>query len=296
MTEPIAFDRSYFGAPGALVRLSPLVRRMIAPNPGPMTFAGTCTYAVGRGEVAIIDPGPASKDHIGALIQALSAETITAILVTHTHSDHSPAARALKPATGAKILGCAPAQTSGTPVDAAHDFDYAADAVLLDGDSFETKEFSLQCVATPGHTQNHVCFALPQESALFTGDHVMAWSTSLIAPPDGVMRDYMASLEKLLQRNDRIFWPGHGGPVKNPQAYVNALIRHRREREAAILTCIRAGHSAIPAIVANVYTGLDPQLAPAAAYSVLAHIEDLVSEGLVVAGGPVAIGSAFYAI
>jgi glyoxylase-like metal-dependent hydrolase (beta-lactamase superfamily II) len=211
MTEPIFFDRSFFGAPGELVRLSPLVRRMVAPNSGPMTFTGTCTYAVGQGEVVLIDPGPANKEHIAALLAALNAETVAAIVVTHTHNDHSPAARALKAATGAKIFGCAPPRTSGTPIDAVHDLEYAPDVVMRDGDSIESKVFFLQCVATPGHTQNHVCFVLPHESALFTGDHVLAWSTSLVAPPDGVMRDYLASLEKLRQRDDQIFWQGTAG-------------------------------------------------------------------------------------
>jgi glyoxylase-like metal-dependent hydrolase (beta-lactamase superfamily II) len=176
-----------------------------------------------------------------------------------------------------------------------HDLEYAPDQIMLDGDTFETKEFFLQCVATPGHMQNHLCFALPQESALFTGDHVMTWSTSLVAPPDGAMRDYLASLEKLRQTDDKIFWPGHGGPVKNPRAYLDALMRHRRERGKAILACIKAGHSAVPAIVAKVYEGLDPRLAPAAAYSILAHLEILVSEGLVKTGGAITLGSDFYA-
>ncbi len=296
MSEPISFDRSIVGAPGEIVRLSPLVRRMVAPNPGPMTFTGTCTYAVGQGEVAVIDPGPANEEHIAALLKALGAETIAAIFVTHTHIDHSAAARALKAATGAKLFGCAPPQRSGTPIDAVHDREYAPDQIMREGDTFETKRFFLQCVATPGHTQNHLSFALPQESALFTGDHVMAWSTSLVAPPDGVMRDYIASLEKLLQRDDKIFWPGHGEPVKHPRPYLETLIRHRRERQEAILACIKAGHSAVPAIVAKVYEDLDPRLAPAAAYSVLAHLEDLLNEGLIKTGGAaITPGSEFYA-
>jgi glyoxylase-like metal-dependent hydrolase (beta-lactamase superfamily II) len=266
---------------------------MVAPSSGPMTFTGTCTYAVGQDEVVLIDPGPANKEHIAALLAALNAETVAAILVTHTHNDHSPAARALKAATGAKIFGCAPPRTSGTPIDAVHDLEYAPDVVMRDGDSIESNGFFLQCLATPGHTQNHVCFTLPQESALFTGDHVMAWSTSLCcasrwchARLSGIAREAPAE--------DQIFWPGHGGPVKNPQAYVNALIRHRREREEAILACIRAGHSAIPAIAAKVYEGLDPRLTPAAGYSILAHIEDLVSRGLVKTEGALTPGSVFY--
>ncbi len=293
MTQPISFDRSFIGKPGELIRLSPLVRRMVAPNPGPMTFMGTCTYVVGQGEVTVIDPGPDKKEHVDALLAALSGETISTILVTHTHKDHSPAARALKEAAGAHIVGCAPTKSSGSPVDAAHDFDYAPDAVLREGDAIESKNFSLLCIATPGHTQNHLSFALPQESALFSGDHVMAWATSIIAPPDGVMRQYLASLEKLVARNDGIFWPGHGGPVKEPHSYVQALIKHRRDRENAVLSCIEAGASTTPAIVAHVYEGLDPALKIAAAYSVLAHIEDLVERGLVITEAPLALNGTF---
>jgi glyoxylase-like metal-dependent hydrolase (beta-lactamase superfamily II) len=293
MTDSISFDRSFIGKPGELVRLSPLVRRMVAPNPGPMTFLGTCTYVVGQGEVAIIDPGPDNKEHTAALLAALSGETVNAILVTHTHKDHSPAARALKAATGARIFGCASNNSSGSPVDAAHDFEYAPDGVLREGDATETKNFSLVCVETRGHTQNHLSFALPQEGALFSGDHVMAWATSIIAPPDGAMRLHMASLEKLLARNDRIYWPGHGGPVKEPHGYVQALIKRRHARENAILSCIKAGDVTIAAIVAHVYEGLDPALTPAAAYSVLAHIEDLVEQGHVKTEGPLALNGTF---
>src|ERR1700730_2569206 len=192
MTHQISFDRSFFGAPGELIALSPLIRRMVAPNPGPMTFVGTCTYVVGQDEVAIIDPGPDSPEHIAALLEALRGETIKTILVTHTHKDHSPAARALKAATGARIVGCAPSNSSGSPIDAAHDFEYEPDAVMRDGDAIEAENFSLLCIETPGHTQNHLNFVLPQESALFSGDHVMAWSTSVVAPPDGAMRHYLA--------------------------------------------------------------------------------------------------------
>jgi glyoxylase-like metal-dependent hydrolase (beta-lactamase superfamily II) len=250
-----------------------------------MTFTGTCTYVVGFGEVAVIDPGPESPIHITALLDALRSETVTTILVTHTHKDHSAGARALKATTGARIIGCAPYQprtlATGTLADAAHDRDHAPDAILREGDAIETKDFSLVCVETPGHTRNHQSFALAQEKALFSGDHVMAWSTSVIAPPDGVMRDYMASLEKLLGRDDKIHWPGHGGPVKEPQSFLRTLIHHRRLREEAILARIRAGDRSLAAIAANVYQGLDPALEVAAAFSVLAHIEDLVARGVV---------------
>jgi glyoxylase-like metal-dependent hydrolase (beta-lactamase superfamily II) len=281
----ISFDRSFEGGPGELVRLSPLVRRMVAGNAGPMTFTGTCTYVVGIGDVAVIDPGPDRPDHIAALLAALRGESITTILVTHTHRDHSPGARALKAATGARIIGCAPhdfgRRAAGDPIDAAQDLGYAPDAILRDGEAIEAGHFSLVCVETPGHAMNHQAFALPQENALFSGDHVMAWSTSVVVPPDGAMRHYMASLAKLLARRDKIYWPGHGGPVTEPQGFVRALIQHRRAREKSILSRLKAGDTTVPAIVANVYKGLDPALTGVAALSVLAHLEDLAERGLV---------------
>jgi glyoxylase-like metal-dependent hydrolase (beta-lactamase superfamily II) len=292
----IPLDRSFEGRPGELIRLSPLVRRMVAPNAGAMTFMGTCTYVVGSGKAAIIDPGPESPDHAAALLAALQGETVIAILVTHSHKDHAAGARALKAATGAKIFGCTSYQPSGQGrgilADAVHDLDHAPDAIMREGDSIETKDFSLVCVETPGHTKNHQAFALPEESALFTGDHVMAWSTSVVAPPDGTMRHYMASLEKLLARGDKTYWPGHGGPVRHPQSFVRALIRHRRMREEAILACIKAGNSSIAAIAAKVYGGLDSALEGAALLSVLAHAEDLMERGLIKAGEIVAPGNA----
>jgi glyoxylase-like metal-dependent hydrolase (beta-lactamase superfamily II) len=293
-TGDTPFNLSFESRPGELVRLSPLVRRMIAPNPGPMTFTGTCTYVVGLGEVAVLDPGPDSSAHITALLHALRGETLTTILVTHTHKDHSAGAQALKATTGARIIGCAPYQSralaTGTLADTAHDRDHAPDAILREGDAIETRDFSLVCVETPGHTRNHQSFALPQEKALFSGDHVMAWSTSVIAPPDGVMCDYMASLEKLLGRDDKIYWPGHGGPVKEPQSFLRALIHHRRVREEAILARIKAGDRSLAAIVANVYQGLDPALEAAAALSVLAHIVDVVARGVVDVEGKELLG------
>lgn len=290
--EHLSFDRSFEGAPGELVRLSPLVRRMVAGNPGPMTFTGTCTYVVGTGQVAVIDPGPDKEDHIAALLEALRGETITSILVTHTHKDHSPGARALKAATGAKICGCAPCPVSPDGnhgvtlrLDAANDHDHAPDVVMRDDDRIEGSNYALVCVETPGHTKNHRAFALPQENALFSGDHVMAWSTSIVAPPDGTIRDYMASLEKLRMRDDNIYWPGHGGPVKNPRRFVGALAQHRRTREKSILAHVKNGDTTIETIVAHVYHGLDPRLRKAAALSVLAHLEALIDQGLVVSEG-----------
>ena len=212
----ISLDRSFSGAMGELVRLSPLVRRMVAGNAGPMTFTGTCTYVVGTGEVTVIDPGPDRPEHIAALLAALRGETITTILVTHTHRDHSPGARALKAATGARIIGCAPHDFSqwaaGNPAGAVHDSSYEPGMILREGEVIEAKNFSLVCVETPGHAKNHLAFALPQENALFSGDHVMAWSTSVVMPPDGAMCLYMASLAKLIVRQDKNLLAGAWRP------------------------------------------------------------------------------------
>lgn len=281
--DDIAFDRSFVAAPGELLRMSPRVRRMVAGNPGPMTFTGTCTYVVGSGEVAIIDPGPDLPEHIAALLDTLRHETVSHILVTHTHRDHSAAAAALKAATGARIIGCAayaaPPTGHDGAFDAAHDITYAPDAVMSEADVVAGKDFSLRAVATPGHTGNHLAFALAEEAALFSGDHVMAWATSVIIPPDGVMADYMASLEKLQRRADAIYWPGHGNAVREPQPYVTALIRHRRKRETAILTQLATVAMTVADLVAAIYRNLDPALKGAAGCSVRAHLDDLVARG-----------------
>jgi glyoxylase-like metal-dependent hydrolase (beta-lactamase superfamily II) len=299
-TGELTFDRSSVGVPGELKQISPLVRRMVAGNSGPMTFTGTCTYVVGAGKVAVIDPGPDRPDHLRALLDALAGEAIESILVTHTHRDHSPGARALKQATGAPIAGCAPYAAppvrSGSAfirIDAANDFGHAPDTIMRDGDTIDIADFSLVCVETPGHSANHLAFALPQENALFSGDHVMAWATSVVVPPDGTMGDYMASLEKLRARDDRIYWPGHGGPVADPQRFVRALAQHRRRREKSILASVRGGDSTIESIVRNVYEGLDPALRAAAGLSVFAHLEDLIGRGLVTASDPASLTATF---
>jgi glyoxylase-like metal-dependent hydrolase (beta-lactamase superfamily II) len=299
----IEFNRAFEGKAGELVELSPLVRRMAAGNPGPMTFTGTCTYIVGRGKVMLIDPGPDDERHCTALLQALGAEEISHILVTHTHRDHSPAARSLSGTTGAKIIGCAPyvvpngSELSTMPVfDAAHDRDYHPHWVMQEGDRIEGQGFELTTIATPGHTMNHLAFALPQENALFSGDHVMAWSTSVVAPPDGNMQQYMASLEKLRHRGDTIFWPGHGGPVTVPDRFLRALLHHRRAREQAILNRLKAGDQTINKIVDYIYQGLDPRLVGAAGYSVLAHLEDLVERGLVLADPSLSLTATYRAV
>ncbi len=285
-TDPeIPFDLRSPGAPDKLVRLSPLVRRIIADNPGPMTFTGTCTYVVGAGDVAVIDPGPDSPTHLAALIEALGSERVCHIIVTHTHRDHSAGVVALKAATGADIIGCAPyiasEDGSSSGLEAGHDRTYRPDRVLADGDEIGGRGYVLKAVATPGHTGNHLAFALPEERALFSGDHVMAWATTVVIPPDGKMGDYMASLEKLLARDDVQYWPGHGGGLIEPQRMVRALFHHRRMREAAILAALDRGAADIPTLVASLYQGLDPRLHNAAGLSVLAHLRDLGLRGLV---------------
>jgi glyoxylase-like metal-dependent hydrolase (beta-lactamase superfamily II) len=272
--------------PRALTRLSPLVRRLVAPNASPFTFNGTCTYIVGKGAVAIIDPGPDDDSHHAALLAAVEGEHVETILVTHTHRDHCAGAKKLTAATSARLLGAAPftPRLDGSArLDSSHDRDYSPDAILADGEGLRGRGYSIEAVATPGHCSNHLSFALLEERALFSGDHVMAWSTSVVAPPDGSMRAYMASLERLRGRDETIYWPGHGGPVVEPQRYVHALIQHRRQREAAILSALGDGAQTIPAIVAKVYQGLSPALTGAAGLSTLAHLEDLSERGLVVA-------------
>lgn len=273
---------------GHLVPRSPLVRRLLAHNPSPFTYTGTGTFVVGQGTVAVIDPGPADPAHIAALIAGLAGETVSHIVITHTHMDHSPAAPALKAATGATIVGCAPLVLAddGPRADAGFDPTYAPDLILAEGDSIEGPGWTLTALATPGHTSNHLCFALPQEKALFTGDHVMGWSTTVVAPPDGDMAAYMASLRKLLDRDDAIYHPTHGEPVADPQRFVRGLITHRKQRENQILKLLGQAPQTIPAMVAAMYAQVDPRLHPAAGRSVLAHLIDLRTRGEVIDAGP----------
>lgn len=268
---------------GEVMSLTPLVRRVLAPNPSAYTYSGTQTYIVGHGRVAVIDPGPDEAAHVDAILAATAGEEIAFITCTHTHRDHSPASRALRAASGAKIVGCAPLalEDDGPRADAAFDADYSPDRVLSDGDILSADGWSLQAVATPGHTSNHLCFALLEESALFTGDHVMGWSTSVISPPDGDMADYMASLDLLLRRDDAIYYPAHGEPVLKPQRFVRGLLGHRKQREGQILRLLGRGTHDIPAMVAQMYKGLDPRLEGAAGRSVLAHLIDLENRGAV---------------
>jgi len=262
--------------------LHPVVRRLLAGNPSAFTYHGTQTYIVGRGEVAVIDPGPDLASHVEAILAATAGERIAHILCTHTHRDHSPATRPLKAATGARITGCAPLalDDDGPRADAAFDGDYAPDRVLRDGESIAGPGWTLSAVATPGHTSNHLCFALPEAGALFTGDHVMGWATTVISPPDGDMAAYMASLDRLMVRDDAIYYPAHGDPVEKPQRFVRGLMGHRKQREGQILRQLAEGPQAIPALVARMYRGIDPRLHGAAGRSVLAHLLDLEARGL----------------
>ena len=287
--EPSLFAGAREAPPRALTRLSRLVRRIIAPNASPFTFNGTCSYIVGEGTVAIVDPGPDDESHRHALLAAIEGERVETILITHTHRDHSVGAKRLREQTGARLVGAAPFAPRGDGsggLDSSHDRDYAPDAILADGEQLKGPGFTIEAVATPGHSANHLCFALLEDGALFSGDHVMAWSTSVVAPPDGSMGAYMASLEKLRSRAEQIYWPGHGGPVLEPQRYVRALIHHRRQREVSILTALGRSDASVPELVATVYAGLSPSLVRAAGLSTLAHLEDLRERGLVVAQAP----------
>ena len=277
-------DREALAA-GVATRVSGRVRRLVAPNPSAFTFTGTCSYILGEGEVAVLDPGPESDAHLEALLAATRGERVVAIVVTHTHRDHSALAARLKAATSAMIVGARPHAFLEGPalgLDASHDRGYAPDRTLRDGETYGLPGVTLQAIETPGHAANHLCFAFAEENSLFSGDHVMAWSTSVVAPPDGSMTDYMASLDKLRGRAETIYWPGHGGPVTDPERYVRALTGHRRQRETAILARLDGGPLTIPAIVESVYAGLDAKLFGAASLSTRAHLEDLMRRGLVV--------------
>ncbi|WP_072383116.1 MBL fold metallo-hydrolase [Novosphingobium sp. NDB2Meth1] len=290
-------DRSEWNT-GLAVELEPQVRRVLAPNPSPFTFTGTQTYLVGSGrDVAVIDPGPIGTGevghadtngdgHVDAILKAIAGQRLVAILCTHTHRDHSPAAVPLQAATGAPIIGCAPLviDDRGARADAAFDPTYQPDRVLGDGELVAGDGWTLEAVATPGHTSNHLCFALRESGALFTGDHVMGWSTTVVSPPDGDMSAYMLSLQKLQGRVDSVYYPAHGPAVTKPQQLVRGMIGHRRQREAQILRVISEAPATIPEMVAQMYKGLDPRLNGAAGRSVLAHLIDLETQGRVARG------------
>lgn len=292
MTHDLVFDRSEPDGVGHAAEVTPLVRRLVAPNSGAFTFTGTCTYLVGDDALVVIDPGPDDEAHFENLLASIGSHDVSHILVTHTHKDHSPLARRLADFTGAQIWGAAPhisaralARGEINPLDASADYDHKPNRILHDGDVLRLNGMMFEVVATPGHTMNHLAFALKDHEILFSGDHVMAWSTSIVAPPDGAMRAYMQSLETLLPRGEKLYLPGHGAPVKEPRHYVKGLIAHRQAREASILSEISREPVSIPALVEKIYIGLADDLKPAAALSVFAHLEDLVERKIVITDG-----------
>jgi glyoxylase-like metal-dependent hydrolase (beta-lactamase superfamily II) len=300
MSDDIPFDKSFDLAPETVEEVMPGVRRVLADNPSPFTFKGTLSYIVGCDRVAIIDPGPLDEAHIAALLDAVRGETVTHIFVTHTHRDHSPAVPRIKAATGAVVLAegphrpARPLHVGEAPrLDASNDTDFRPDHALHDGEVIAGPGWTIEAVATPGHTANHMAFALKEADLLFSGDHVMAWSTPVVAPPDGAMSDYMASLQKLARRSEPVYLPGHGGAVRDAPRFVAHYIRHRQAREASILHRLAKGETDIPTLVRAIYIGLDPRLVKAAGLSVLAHLEDLVTRGLVVTEGEPSIAGRY---
>jgi glyoxylase-like metal-dependent hydrolase (beta-lactamase superfamily II) len=288
MAAAIPFCHDFAFEYGRLEPVAPGVRRIVARNPGPFTFKGTGTYVVGQGEVAVIDPGPDLAEHVDALLASLAGEHVTHILVTHTHRDHSPAAKAVQAATGAPTYGFGPhaGGRRGEPgIEEGGDWDFTPDIVAREGNTITGTDWRFEAVHTPGHTSNHLCFALPDSGILFSGDHVMGWSTSVIAPPDGDMAAYMASLEKLLARPDRVYWPTHGPAITEPDRHVRAFIAHRREREAGVVDCLKSGIETVEGIVDRLYIGLNPGLRRAAGRSVLAHLLDLIGRDIVASDG-----------
>ena len=296
----LEFDTHFEPAYGQAVEIAPNVRRLTANNPGPFTFHGTNSYLVGSDTLAVIDPGPADDDHHGALLKAIAGRPVSHIFVSHTHRDHSPLAARLKQATGATVCAEGPHRAARplrigeiNPLDASADLDFVPDVALGDGAAIEGDGWSIGTVLTPGHTANHACFALEGTKILFSADHVMVWSTSIVAPPDGAMADYMASLDRLIEREDGLLLPGHGGPVTRPGPFLRALKGHRKMRERAIVERIGRGDRTIAQIVAAIYRDIDPRLHGAAALSVLAHLEDLVARRAVVTEGEPSIEGIF---
>jgi len=293
----IPFRRELEFEYGAVEEVEPGIRRVIANNPSPFTLYGTGTYILGTGSVAVIDPGPADPAHIQALLDAVEGETISHVLVTHTHMDHSPGCALLKDHVDAPTYAFGPHGAGkleeGVPVEEGGDMAFTPDVLVGHGDVIEGRNWSVECVYTPGHTSNHMCFALRESRALFTGDHVMGWSTSIISPPDGDMMAYMVSLELLLERNDRVYWPTHGPCIPDPHAHVKAFIEHRKEREGQIMECVDQGGGLIRDMVPLMYRDTPEYLYPAAARSTLAAIEYLVKRGALAASGGISLESEY---
>ncbi|QND15231.1 MBL fold metallo-hydrolase [Rhizobium leguminosarum bv. trifolii] len=295
-----AFDLAFEPAYGQAVPVVAGVERVTVNNPGPFTFFGTNSYIVGSSSVAVIDPGPEDEAHFQALMAALAGRAVTHIFVSHTHRDHSPLARRLQAATGAVTVGQGPHRPARplrdgeiNPFAESSDLSFVPDITFGDGETLSGDGWSLTAVLTPGHTANHAAFALAGRDILFSGDHVMAWSTSIVAPPDGSMADYMASLERLMERQDRLLLPGHGGPVTEPAGFLRALKAHRLKREQAVLARVRAGDTEIAEMVKVIYRDTDPKLHGAAALSVIAHIENLMERGEIAADGPPSLAATY---
>ena len=298
--DDIPFDKRLDLAPGQPEQVAPGIRRLLCDNPGPFTFKGTMSYIVGRGRVAIIDPGPDDERHAKALLEAVRGEAVTHIFVTHTHRDHSPNVPRLKAATGAKVYAEGPHRAARplhigetNRLDAAADHDFRPDVALKDGEVVAGDGWAIEAVTTPGHTANHMAYALKGANVLFAGDHVMAWSTSIVAPPDGAMSDYMASLDKLTRRGETTYFPGHGPAIPDAPRFVKYYIAHRQAREQSILHRLAKGESDIPTLVRAIYIGIDSRLIGAAGLSVLAHLEDLVARAVVETQGAPAIGGVY---
>ena len=292
----IPFVRDFDFAYGRCDQVSPLIRRVVANNPGPFTFTGTATFIVGEGRVAVIDPGPDDRDHLRALLAAVAGEQVSHVLVTHTHADHSPLARPFARAVGAPVLAArppAPGVHAPVPVEEGDDDSFFPDVVLTGGETFEGPGWTLEALATPGHASNHLCFALEQENALFPGDHVMGWSTTVVAPPDGDMDAYLASLEAVIARGFSTLWPTHGPPVTDVPPFLAAYRAHRLEREAQILARLQAGDRTIADMVPVLYAAVDRRLWPAASLSVLAHLIRLVRLGKARADGEPSLTARF---
>jgi glyoxylase-like metal-dependent hydrolase (beta-lactamase superfamily II) len=296
MASKIPFVRDIAFEYGVPQQVSPLIRRVVANNPGPFTFTGTGVYIIGHGDVAVIDPGPMVAGHVETLLAALEGETVSHIFVTHGHMDHSPAARPLAALTGAKIYACGePVKPTESEVrmEAGDDLSFRPDVEISDGDRFEGEGWTIEAVFTPGHTSHHMAYALIEENALFPGDHIMGWSTTVISPPDGDMGDYLASLEKVRDRDFSTLWPTHGPPVREVRPFVEAYIAHRRGREAQIIAQLAKGPSSIKTMVPVMYADVDARLHPAACHSVLAHMMQLVKEGRVACAGDPCIDTVY---
>jgi len=300
MADDIPFNKKLDLKPGVVDEIAPGVRRILVDNPGPFTFTGTLSYILGKGQVAIVDPGPADAAHIGALLDAVRNETVTHIFVTHTHRDHSPAVPAVKAATGATVYAEGvhrPARPLHigelNPLDSSGDHDFKPDVTLCDGEVVTGKGWTVEAVTTPGHTANHMAYAYREGNLLFAGDHVMGWSTSIVAPPDGAMSDYMDSLHKLEKRSEQLYLSGHGPAIPDAPRFVKSYIAHRQAREASILHRLAKGACDIPTLVRAIYIGIDARLTGAAGLSVLAHLEDLVARGVVETDGAPAIDGVY---